>query len=242
MRSTGQDDSSRAGSNPSSTSSLSSEPTATVPGIYWVGGDVPARPPLASNDGDTRSMRHKSLARYTLNESATSPLRGKGEVSDAVRLVLACDHRGFEGKHRLIPKLEDFNCQVIDLGCFDGLTACDYPDYAAPAARMVASGEADVAVLLDGSGIGMGIVANKICGVRAATCHDEFTARIAREHNHCNVLCVGTDLVGERALQRVVEIFLTTPFAGGRHVRRVAKLCEIESQQVPSRPQLRASS
>ena len=146
-----------------------------------------------------------------------------------MRLVVASDHRGYEAKVRLLPELTKFGCELIDLGC-DAPSNCDYPDYAAPAARMVAAGEADAAVLLDGSGIGMGIVANKIRGIRAATAHDEITARIAREHNHCNVLCVGVDLVGDKALARLIEIFLTTPFAEGRHVRRVAKIAEIEAE------------
>lgn len=146
-----------------------------------------------------------------------------------MRLVVASDHRGYEAKVRLLPELAKFDCQVIDLGC-DGTGNCDYPDYAAPASRLVAVGDADAAVLLDGSGIGMGIVANKIRGIRAATAHDEITARIAREHNHCNVLCVGVDLVSSKALSRIIEIFLTTAFAEGRHVRRVAKIAEIEAQ------------
>ena len=86
----------------------------------------------------------------------------------------------------------------------------------------------------------MGIVANKIRGIRAATAHDEITARIAREHNHCNVLCVGTDLVSEKALARIVEIFLTTPFSEGRHIRRVAKIGEIE--ECEAAPSLKMSS
>ena len=151
----------------------------------------------------------------------------------ATRLVVASDHRGFEVKTRLLAHLlGGGTCETIDLGC-DGSGNCDYPDYAAPAARMVASGEADAAILLDGSGIGMGIVANKVRGVRAATAHDEITARVAREHNHCNVLCVGVDLVGEKSLLRIVDIFLSTPFAEGRHVRRVAKIAEVEQDQSP---------
>lgn len=172
-------------------------------------------------------------------KTSSAPAGGRDDI---VRLVVACDHRGYEGKLRLLPKLAGLSCEVIDIGC-DGERGCDYPDYAAPAARMVAEGEADAAVLLDGSGIGMAIVANKIRGVRAATCHDELTARIAREHNHCNVLCVGTDLVGERALANVVEIFLTTPFSGGRHVRRVAKIDAVEIEEGTELPaRLRASS
>ena len=166
-----------------------------------------------------------------------------------LRVIVACDHRGYDAKVNLLPKLALLagpvgGCEAIDLGCASGSRACDYPDYAAPAARMVAAGEADVAVLLDGSGIGMGIVANKIPGIRAAVCHDEFTARIAREHNHCNVVCVGTELVGERALARVVEIFLTTRFSEGRHVRRVEKITAVENAAVEGVPRqaMRASS
>ena len=150
-----------------------------------------------------------------------------------LRLVIASDHRGFEGKALLCQHLRKHDYEIIDLGC-DGTANCDYPDYAAPAARMVACGEADVAVLLDGSGIGMGIVANKVRGVRAATAHDELTARVARENNHCNVLCVGTDLVGEKALMGIVEVFLNCHFHEGRHIRRVAKIAEVEETE--SRP------
>lgn len=157
--------------------------------------------------------------------------RQDGAASEKrLRLVLASDHRGYDSKLLLCQQLRQFDCEIIDVGCEDAGN-CDYPDYAAPAARLVAMGEADVAVLLDGSGIGMGIVANKIRGVRAATAHDEITARIARENNHCNVLCVGTDLVGEKTLQRIVEVFLTCQFLEGRHIRRVAKIAEVENSE-----------
>ena len=167
--------------------------------------------------------------RELLSDLPTVPTYHKG--TGERRLVLACDHRGYEAKNHLLSFLEPYASEIIDLGC-DGERGCDYPDYAAPASHMVAAGEADAAILLDASGIGMGIVANKVPGVRAATAHDEMTARIAREHNHCNVLCVGTDLVGDAALQRIVEIFLTTDFLEGRHVRRVAKIASIEAAVV----------
>src|SRR5205085_9837585 len=102
---------------------------------------------------------------------------------------------------------------------------------AAPAARAVSSGQVPLARLLDGSGIGMSVVANKIRGVRAGLVHDEVTARRAREHNHCNVLCLGTDLLSEEQIRQIVEIFLSTPYANGRHVRRVDKLTQIEQQE-----------
>jgi len=145
-----------------------------------------------------------------------------------MKVAIACDHRGYEAKRRLFPLLSKHGHVVTDLGC-DSAASCDYPDFAAPAARGVANGDYDVAILLDGSGIGMSIVANKIKGIRAALAHDEVTARQAREATHCNVLCLGTDLLSEQQISKIVEIFLTTQFAPGRHDKRVAKIAEIEN-------------
>ena len=147
-----------------------------------------------------------------------------------MKLAVASDHRGYEAKRRLLPTLRKMGHEVEDFGC-DSPASCDYPDLAVPAARSVLDGAADVAILMDGSGIGMSVVANKIRGVRAALAHDEITARLAREHNHCNVLCLGTDLLSEDHLRQIVEIFLSTPFSSGRHQRRVAKVCQIELEE-----------
>jgi ribose 5-phosphate isomerase B len=144
-----------------------------------------------------------------------------------MRVAIACDHRGYEAKKRLLPMLKKAEHEVRDFGC-DSASACDYPDYAIPAARSVASGVADIAILLDGSGIGMSIAANKVKGVRAALVHDEFTAQRAREHNHCNVLCLGTDLLSEEQIRKIVDIFMHTEFGNGRHRIRVEKLNQLE--------------
>ena len=144
-----------------------------------------------------------------------------------MRLAIACDHRGFEAKRKLVPLLKKLGHEVEDFGC-EGPAAVDYPDFAAPVAQAVACGKCDIGVLLDGSGIGMSVAANKIDGIRAALVHDEVTARRAREHNHCNVLCLGTDLLSEDHIRNIVEIFLTTPFGDGRHVRRIEKLRDME--------------
>src|SRR6516164_6480151 len=127
-----------------------------------------------------------------------------------MKLAVACDHRGFEAKRRLLPLLKQMGHEVTDFGC-ENASNCDYPDFAGPAARAVADGQAEVGILMDGSGIGMSIAANKIHGIRAALVHDEVTARRAREHNHCNVLCLGTDLLSEDMIRQIVQIFLTTP-------------------------------
>ena len=147
-----------------------------------------------------------------------------------MKLAVASDHRGFEAKRRLLPLLRQHGHDVMDFGC-DNNAACDYPDFAAPAARAVVNGQAEIAILMDGSGIGMSIAANKIRGVRAALAHDEVTARRAREHNHCNVLCLGTDLLSEEQIRQIVQIFLTTGFGDGRHNRRIDKLAQIEQEE-----------
>src|SRR5688500_4055891 len=147
-----------------------------------------------------------------------------------MRIAIAADHRGFDAKRKLLPVLKQMGHEVEDFGC-EGSQASDYPDYAIPAARAVATSRCDVGILLDGSGIGMSVAANKVCGVRAALAHDEVTARLSREHNHCNVLCLGTDLLSEDQVRQIIEIFLTTSFADGRHQRRVAKLKQIEQQE-----------
>ena len=146
-----------------------------------------------------------------------------------MKLVLACDHRGYDAKRKLVPVLKKMGHEVEDFGC-EGTTAVDYPDFAAPAARAVAAGKFEAGILFDGSGIGMSVVANKIDGVRAALVHDEVTARRAREHNHCNILCLGTDLLSEDQIRDITQIFLTTPFGEGRHARRVEKLNDLEKQ------------
>jgi ribose 5-phosphate isomerase B len=155
-----------------------------------------------------------------------------------MKISIACDHRGFEAKRRVLPLLRGAGHEVEDFGCH-AATNCDYPDFAAPAARAVADGRTEVGILLDGSGIGMSIVANKIPGVRAALVHDEVTASRAREHNHCNVLCLGTDLLSEDHIKRIIDIFLSTAFVSGRHDRRIAKVRQIEEESRQMTPSLR---
>ncbi len=148
-----------------------------------------------------------------------------------MKIALACDHRGFEAKRKLLPLLAQSGHAVEDMGCH-APSSCDYIDYAVPVARAVAEGRAEAGILVDGSGIGMSVAANKIYGVRAALAHDEVTARLAREHNHCNVLCLGSDLLSELEIRKIIEVFLATPFGDGRHARRVAKLEQIEREQM----------
>jgi ribose 5-phosphate isomerase B len=146
-----------------------------------------------------------------------------------MRIAVAADHRGFEAKRKLMPLLKQMGYQVEDFGC-DGTVTSDYPDYAIPAARAVASGRCQAGVLMDGSGIGMSIAANKIPGVRAALAHDEVTARLSREANHCNVICIGADLINDGEIRKIIQVFLSTSFGEGRHARRVEKLKRLEEE------------
>lgn len=156
-----------------------------------------------------------------------------------MKIAVACDHRGYEAKRRLLPLLKAGGHQVTDFGC-ESTTRCDYPDFAIPAASAVAAGTCDIGIFLDGSGIGMTVVANKVCGVRAALAHDEVTARRSREHNHCNVLCLGTDLLSEDQIRQIVDIFLETPFGHGRYTRRVEKVMALDAARATRQPSVHA--
>ena len=146
-----------------------------------------------------------------------------------MRIVIGSDHRGVEAKRRLMSTLTDMGHQVADVGP-DASDSVDYPDYAYEVGSRVSKGDADRGVLICGTGIGMRIAANKVRGVRAASCHDTIAAEMCRRHNDANVLCLSADLLGEELMVRMVRIFLETPFEAGRHARRVEKICKIESE------------
>jgi len=148
-----------------------------------------------------------------------------------MKIAIGSDHRGYEAKKRLIPVLQKWGHELVDFGC-DSPASNDYPDVAIPAGTAVAKGDCEVGILMDGSGIGMSVTANKVHGVRAALAHDEMTARRAREHHHCNVLCLGTDLLSEDQIRMITEIFLTTPFSeDARHMRRVGKVKGLDQER-----------
>jgi len=145
-----------------------------------------------------------------------------------MRIAVGSDHRGVDLRAKLIDYLRQLGQEVVDVGTHD-TKEVDYPDIAALVARKVASQEVDRGILVCGTGVGMCIVANKFPGVRAAPCHDDITAEISRRHNDLNVLCLSGDLIGEKLADRLVEIWLKTPFEGGRHARRNGKIKAIES-------------
>lgn len=145
-----------------------------------------------------------------------------------MRIAIGCDHRGCAAKTKIVELLTRLGHEAVDVGA-NGPESVDYPDIAAAAAVRVGAGQADRGILICGSGIGMSIAANKVRGVRAALCHDDLTAEMSRRHNDANMLCLSADLLGERLIDRMVEIWLSTPFEGGRHARRVEKITSLES-------------
>lgn len=146
-----------------------------------------------------------------------------------MRIALGSDHRGFNVKQKISELLRRFNHEVLDVGAH-GQESVDYPDVAAVVGEKVSKGEVDRGILICGTGIGMCIAANKFAGVRAAPCHDDITAEMSRRHNDLNVLCLSADLLGEKLIDRMVEIWLNTEFEGGRHARRVEKISELEKE------------
>ena len=138
-------------------------------------------------------------------------------------IALASDHAGFELKNEIADYLRRTGRDVRDLGTATA-ESVDYPDFGHRLAVEVSSGRADVGILICGTGIGVSITANRHPGIRAALCHDAFTAEMARRHNDANVLCLGGRVVGIGVAEQAVEVFLTTAFEGGRHQRRVDKI------------------
>jgi ribose 5-phosphate isomerase B len=135
-------------------------------------------------------------------------------------IAIGSDHAGFQLKSLVADILRAAGIAVEDLGT-DDVSSVDYPDFAHRVAAAVAGGTAERGVLICGTGIGMSMAANRHPGVRAALCHDAYTAEMARRHNDANVLCLGARVVGEGVAEQVLRIFLETPFEGGRHQRRV---------------------
>ena len=148
-------------------------------------------------------------------------------VSPEKLVALGSDHGGFRMKEALKPVFAELGLEVTDVGVHDEKPV-DYPDIAQAVAELVASGKAARGVIVDGAGIGSAIAANKAPGVRAALCYDKASAKNSREHNNANVLTLGGRLLTQTQARDVLFTWLTTPFAGGRHATRVAKIAELE--------------
>jgi ribose 5-phosphate isomerase B len=147
-----------------------------------------------------------------------------------MRLALGADHAGWRLKDHLRDRLAAQGHEVLDRGTHSD-ESCDYPLIAAEVGRAVASGEAELGILVCGTGIGMAMAANRIPGVRAAACNDLFSVRLAREHNAANLLALGARVIAAQHAEALVEAFLTTPFAGGRHQRRIDQIAALEGSR-----------
>lgn len=150
-----------------------------------------------------------------------------------MKVAMGSDHRGAEAIAALRDKLLSDGHEVEVFGA-NSAEPCDYPEVALDVANRVRDGSADRGMLICGTGIGMCIAANKVDRVRAALVSDELTAQLSRSHNDANVLCLSGDLLGQRLIEKIAQVFLETSFAGGRHARRVAKIGAIERGEDPA--------
>ena len=175
------------------------------------GGAVPA-PPGSSPPGPA--------------EAGQTPRR---EEARPMRVAIGSDHAGFALKQELVRFLEERGLEVIDVGTHSQ-ESCDYPDFARAVCEKVRTGEAERGVLICGTGIGMAIAANKVPGIRAACCTEPYSARLTRQDNDSNVLTLGARVVGPGMAREILEVWLATPFAGGRHQRRIDKIAQMENE------------
>jgi ribose 5-phosphate isomerase B len=142
-----------------------------------------------------------------------------------MKIAIGADHGGYELKQKIILLLEKLNHEIYDTGC-NSTQSVDYPHFAEAVCERIIQGDSEVGILVCGTGIGMSIAANRNNKIRAANCHNEYTARMSREHNDANVLCLGARVLGEGVVDEIVKVWLTTKFAGGRHQLRVRQYSE----------------
>ena len=146
-----------------------------------------------------------------------------------MKIALGCDHGGFELKQIIKKLLDEKGIAYEDFGC-NSLESCDYPEFGAAAARAVASGACDKGIVICTTGIGISIAANKVRGIRCAHCADTLEAQLCRQHNDANMMALGAGFTGPVLAKKMVEVFLSTEFEGGRHERRVNKIRTIEEE------------
>jgi ribose 5-phosphate isomerase B len=152
-------------------------------------------------------------------------------VGKSKKIAIGSDHTGFHMKSILSKYLTDKGYKIYDVGTFSE-ESCDYPDLADEVAKKVSEKEVEFGIMIDATGIPSSITANKIAGIRAATCYNEFTAESARKHNNSNVLVLGAKALGEETLKRIIDKWLETSFEGGRHQRRLDKITSIEKRTI----------
>ncbi|MFP7415141.1 ribose 5-phosphate isomerase B [Priestia filamentosa] len=148
-----------------------------------------------------------------------------------MKVAIASDHGGITIRNEIISLMKEMNIEYEDLGC-ECDTSVDYPDYAIPVAEKVTRGEVDRGILICGTGIGMSIAANKVMGIRCALVHDLFSAKATREHNDSNILAMGERVIGPGLAREITKVWLTAPFEGGRHEKRINKVKIYEEKEL----------
>ena len=143
-------------------------------------------------------------------------------------IAIGCDHGGLNIKNAVIEYMKENGIEYKDFGCYT-TESVDYPVYAYQVAKTVADGEAELGIICCGTGIGVSMAANKVKGIRAAVCTDEFCAEMTRRHNNANIMCMGGRVIDEEKAVKLASIFLNTPFDGGRHEKRVDMITQIEN-------------
>ena len=146
-----------------------------------------------------------------------------------MKIAIAADHGGFEYKQKLIPYIQGLGHETTDFGTADE-TSVDYPDFAYALCEHVAAGKFQRGILICGTGIGMSIAANKVCGIRCALCSESFSARLSREHNNANVLAIGGRTIGLEIAKDIISVWLSAEFSGDRHQRRADKITALEKK------------
>ena len=143
-------------------------------------------------------------------------------------IAIGCDHGGYQIKNAVIDYMKENGIEYTDYGCFSE-ESVDYPVYAYQVAKAVADGKAELGIICCGTGIGVSMAANKVKGIRAAVCCDEFCAEMTRRHNNANIMCMGGRVINEEKAVKLASIFLNTPFEGDRHIKRVDMITAIET-------------
>ena len=203
-------------------------------------------PPIPSSrnllsEEEVRTVVASVLGGVAADEPASTKLRRSGQATPETAFIasrspkpttlaavaVGADHGGYRLKERIAAELGERGFEVYDCGT-NSTESVDYPDFAHSVARVVADGTCQSGIIVDGAGIGSCMVANKVPGIRAATCWDLSSAKNSREHNHANVLVLGAGLIGENLALEIVQLWLSTPWGGDRHARRVEKITEIE--------------
>ncbi len=169
------------------------------------------------------------IVKVNLRSSSNISRELTGNFSTYKKVAVGSDHTGFAAKKIIKKFLEDKGYAVTDLGTFDE-NSCDYPDFAIKVAEHVIQKQIDFGILLDATGIPSAITANKIKGIRAATCYNEFSAKSAREHNNANIIVLGAKTLGEETIKSILETFLNSNFLGERHQRRLDKITQLEKK------------